>query len=147
MALVDGDAYGLDIVSVYKFGSSRMQHENEHLTADRIEWIGLWSSELEQYVVTGFVRVAGINLSGGRLDIDQSALIPASVHDVKKVRISMRYTMLPPHAVSQAQTMLARSDAVMPVKWRYVPHALIRYQRSALFRLLPVASSSLRSWC
>jgi meiotic recombination protein SPO11 len=46
MALVDGDPYGLDIMSVYKFGSSRMRHENQKLAAGRIEWMGILSSEL-----------------------------------------------------------------------------------------------------
>lgn len=51
LALVDGDAYGIDILSVYKHGSTRMRHENDHLAADRLQWIGLWASELASYVV------------------------------------------------------------------------------------------------
>lgn len=47
MALVDGDPYGLDILSVYKYGSLAMQHENEKLAAGRIKWLGIWTSELE----------------------------------------------------------------------------------------------------
>lgn len=50
MALVDGDAYGLDILSVYKYGSAGMRHENAKLAAGRIEWIGLWASELAECV-------------------------------------------------------------------------------------------------
>ena len=46
LALVDGDAYGIDILSVYKFGSTCMQHEKEQLAAERVQWLGLWSSEL-----------------------------------------------------------------------------------------------------
>lgn len=46
LALVDGDAYGIDILSVYKYGSARMNHENEHLAAARVEWIGIWATEL-----------------------------------------------------------------------------------------------------
>ena len=46
LALVDGDAYGIDILSVYKYGSTRMRHENEHLAAARVQWLGLWASEL-----------------------------------------------------------------------------------------------------
>ncbi|KAJ3737480.1 DNA topoisomerase IV alpha subunit [Lentinula guzmanii] len=66
MALVDGDPYGLDILSVYKYGSSRLRHENNKLAARRIEWMGLLSSEL-----AGF-------------GIDKDALIPISQHDEKK---------------------------------------------------------------
>lgn len=50
LALVDGDAYGIDIVSVYKFGSQALKHESERLAAERVQCIGLWSSELGEYV-------------------------------------------------------------------------------------------------
>lgn len=50
LALVDGDAYGIDILSVYKYGSMRMKHENEHLAAARVQWLGLWGRELASYV-------------------------------------------------------------------------------------------------
>ncbi|KAJ4497217.1 Spo11/DNA topoisomerase VI subunit A [Lentinula lateritia] len=66
MALVDGDPYGLDILSVYKYGSSRLRHENGKLAARRVKWMGLWSSELS------------------RVGIDKDALIPISQHDEKK---------------------------------------------------------------
>ncbi|KAG6918055.1 hypothetical protein DXG01_016711 [Tephrocybe rancida] len=46
LALVDCDPYGLDILSVYKFGSRSLQHENSKLAADRIVWLGVSSSEL-----------------------------------------------------------------------------------------------------
>ncbi|KAJ3889229.1 Spo11/DNA topoisomerase VI subunit A [Lentinula edodes] len=66
VALVDGDPYGLDILSVYKYGSSRLRHENGKLAARRVKWMGLWSSEIS------------------RLGIDKDALIPISQHDEKK---------------------------------------------------------------
>lgn len=50
LALVDGDAYGLDIVSVYKYGSKSMAHERETLIAPRLQWAGIMGSELAQYV-------------------------------------------------------------------------------------------------
>jgi len=46
VALVDGDAHGLDIVSVYKFGSVALRHEAYKLAAPRVECIGIWASEL-----------------------------------------------------------------------------------------------------
>ncbi|KAI0305516.1 Spo11/DNA topoisomerase VI subunit A [Multifurca ochricompacta] len=46
VALVDGDAYGIDIASVYKFGSVTLRHESHNLAAPRIECIGIWTSEL-----------------------------------------------------------------------------------------------------
>jgi len=50
VALVDGDAYGLDIVSVYKFGSVALRHEASKLAAPRVECIGVWASELASQV-------------------------------------------------------------------------------------------------
>jgi DNA topoisomerase VI subunit A len=46
VALVDGDPHGLDIVSVYKFGSMALRHEANTLAASRVECIGIWASEL-----------------------------------------------------------------------------------------------------
>lgn len=66
VALVDGDAYGLDILSVYKYGSHSLRHENKKLAAKRIEWLGLWASEIAD------------------LEIDLDTLIPITLHDEKK---------------------------------------------------------------
>lgn len=49
LALADADAYGLDIVSVYKHGSMQLQHENEKLAAERVEWIGVSAVEAIRY--------------------------------------------------------------------------------------------------
>lgn len=55
MVLVDGDAYGIDILSTYKYGSSAMMHER--LAAPRVEWIGLRGSELPGYVASEFLDI------------------------------------------------------------------------------------------
>ncbi|PFH52086.1 hypothetical protein AMATHDRAFT_140955 [Amanita thiersii Skay4041] len=46
LALVDGDPYGLDILSVYKFGSQSLRHENDKLVAGRVTGIGIWTADL-----------------------------------------------------------------------------------------------------
>jgi meiotic recombination protein SPO11 len=48
VALVDGDAYGLDILSVYKYGSRSLRHQNDKRAAGRIEWLGIWISEVTE---------------------------------------------------------------------------------------------------
>ncbi|KAH9942298.1 Spo11/DNA topoisomerase VI subunit A [Epithele typhae] len=68
LALVDGDAYGIDILSVYKHGSTALRHENDRLAANRVEWLGLWSSELTT------------------LGIPKDALLPITKYDEKKAR-------------------------------------------------------------
>ena len=46
VALVDCDPFGLDILSVYRYGSKGIQHENDHLATRRMKWLGLRTSEL-----------------------------------------------------------------------------------------------------
>lgn len=48
MALVDDDPHGIDILSVFKHGSSSMKHQRETLLASRVQWIGVFASELEE---------------------------------------------------------------------------------------------------
>ncbi|KAH9484960.1 Meiotic recombination protein SPO11 [Psilocybe cubensis] len=66
LALMDADPFGLDILSVYKFGSRTMQHENGKLAAKRTRWLGIWASELQS------------------LNIDKEHLLPITRHDEKK---------------------------------------------------------------
>ncbi|KAK9370125.1 Spo11/DNA topoisomerase VI subunit A, partial [Lipomyces kononenkoae] len=44
---VDSDPYGIDILGTYKFGSRAMAHENSHLTALTLEWVGVNVLEYE----------------------------------------------------------------------------------------------------
>jgi meiotic recombination protein SPO11 len=43
---MDADPHGLDILSVFKFGSAGMEHEREGLVAPRLEWLGVYGSEI-----------------------------------------------------------------------------------------------------
>ncbi|KAI0779848.1 DNA topoisomerase IV alpha subunit [Fomes fomentarius] len=88
VALVDGDAYGIDILSVYKYGSIRMRHQNEYLAAARLQWLGLWASEL------------------AALCIGKEALLPITKHDEKKARTLLRRTDLPAQCRKELQYML-----------------------------------------
>ncbi|CCA67136.1 related to Spo11-Coprinopsis cinerea [Serendipita indica DSM 11827] len=47
-ALVDADPHGIEILSVYAFGSISMRHQNDGLTAERVVWIGVMLTELER---------------------------------------------------------------------------------------------------
>ncbi|KAI0829683.1 DNA topoisomerase IV alpha subunit [Trametes gibbosa] len=88
LGLVDGDAYGIDILSVYKYGSTSMQHEKEHLAAPRIQWLGLWASEL------------------AALGIQKDALIPITKHDEKKARSLLKRGGVPAEWRKELQHML-----------------------------------------
>ncbi|KAF8475810.1 Spo11/DNA topoisomerase VI subunit A [Kalaharituber pfeilii] len=45
-AVVDYDPHGLDILSVYKFGSIALAHENHRLVANRVQLLGIKSEDL-----------------------------------------------------------------------------------------------------
>ncbi|KAJ6625886.1 Spo11/DNA topoisomerase VI subunit A [Mycena sp. CBHHK59/15] len=78
LGLVDGDPYGLDILSVYKYGSRGMQHEGAKLAAGRVKYLGVFASELASY------------------GVDRDALLPISKADEKKALAMLsRLTPLP----------------------------------------------------
>ena len=52
LAIVDADPYGIDILSVYKYGSKGMLHEQDTLTASRLKWMGVMTSELHESVLS-----------------------------------------------------------------------------------------------
>lgn len=86
VTLVDGDAYGLDIASVYKFGSVTLRHESHRLAVPRIECIGVWASELASQVL--HLHESKDLLTRTRLGIDKCELLPISRADEKKVRLN-----------------------------------------------------------
>ncbi|OBZ68175.1 Meiotic recombination protein SPO11 [Grifola frondosa] len=88
LALVDGDAYGIDILSVYKYGSLSLQHEREQLAASRVRWLGLWASELAE------------------LGIEKDALLLITKHDEKKALSMLRRSELPKKWRKELQYML-----------------------------------------
>ncbi|KAF8311290.1 DNA topoisomerase IV, alpha subunit [Clavulina sp. PMI_390] len=66
--LVDGDPFGLEIVSVYKFGSFRMRHEAADLICERAELLGLLKEDLL------------------RFRIPKEVLLPLGDADIRKAR-------------------------------------------------------------
>ncbi|KAJ7837712.1 Spo11/DNA topoisomerase VI subunit A [Mycena leptocephala] len=66
LGVVDGDPYGLDILSVYKYGSRAMAHEAEKLAAPRVKYLGVFASELASY------------------GVDRDELLPITKADEKK---------------------------------------------------------------
>ncbi|KAF7321793.1 E3 ubiquitin protein ligase [Mycena kentingensis (nom. inval.)] len=68
LGLFDGDPYGVEILSVYKFGSRAMAHEGEKLEAGRLKYLGVFGSELTSY------------------GVDMDDLLPMSKKDEQKAR-------------------------------------------------------------
>lgn len=77
LALVDGDPYGLDILSIYKYGSQSLQHENAKLSAERVQGAGLWTSDMNEL---------GINLE---------AMLPLTEMDERKAYAMLRTRVMP----------------------------------------------------
>ncbi|KAF8271257.1 Spo11/DNA topoisomerase VI subunit A [Lactarius quietus] len=110
VTLVDGDAYGLDIASVYKFGSVTLRHESHRLAVPRIEDL----------------------LTRTRFGVDRCALLPISRADEKKAR-SMLRRELPDHWKKElvhmlytrrkAETEILSSVSCIPGE----PHPLAKY--------------------
>ncbi|KAI0081862.1 topoisomerase acting in meiosis [Panus rudis PR-1116 ss-1] len=88
LGFVDGDPYGLDILSVYRYGSSSMLHENDLLTATRIRWAGVIGNDL---------------VSSG---IDYDHFLPLTKHDEKKARVMLTRPYLPLRWKKELQRML-----------------------------------------
>jgi len=88
LALVDGDAYGIDILSVYKFGSISMGHEKEKLASRRIKWLGIRTSELAS------------------LGLTKDSLIPITKHDEKKALAMLHRSGVPKKWRRELQYML-----------------------------------------
>ena len=49
--LVDADAYGIEIMCVFKFGSRSLSFEARYLTVPSIQWIGLLPSDIDRFSV------------------------------------------------------------------------------------------------
>ncbi|KAG0577631.1 hypothetical protein KC19_5G168500 [Ceratodon purpureus] len=64
--LMDGDPYGLDILSIYRFGSLTMAYDAEVLAVPTIRWLGIFLSDLGTY------------------GLPESCLLHLSKQDVKK---------------------------------------------------------------
>ncbi|KAG8902123.1 endodeoxyribonuclease [Tulasnella sp. 408] len=47
LAVIDADPHGIEILSVFKYGSLAMDHQRDKLAAPRIQWIGVFASELQ----------------------------------------------------------------------------------------------------
>ena len=46
---MDADPHGLDILSIYKYGSRLLKHEGESLESPKLKWIGLSFKETMTY--------------------------------------------------------------------------------------------------
>lgn len=117
LALVDADPYGLDILSVYKYGSRATVHEGDTLTAPRIELLGIKITEMQGYEVQVLRRAAhGSSLS--RLDIPTDKLLPLKLSDESKVRKHTMFIVGADGFLLQIATMLDRLERDGLEEWR-----------------------------
>lgn len=112
MGLVDGDAYGLDILSVYRYGSQSLRHENEKLAAHRIQWLGVRAADLARY--EAIPPMISLLERGYSLDIHLDTLIPITKHDEKKVSPSRAASGC--HRFSRANLSAGHGNVATPKK-------------------------------
>ncbi|GJN90694.1 hypothetical protein Rhopal_003708-T1 [Rhodotorula paludigena] len=87
-ALVDADPHGLDILSVYRFGSSLQSHDADNLVVPRIQWLGLKGTEWDA------------------LDIDRDELLLLTAKDRTKALAMLRRPTLPDEWRRELEYML-----------------------------------------
>ncbi|KAH7342004.1 Spo11/DNA topoisomerase VI subunit A [Rhizoctonia solani] len=75
LCLVDADPHGMDILSVYKFGSRTMAHED--LAAERVEWVGVKREDI------------------AKIGISSSEILEITAADVRKAESMLRSETLP----------------------------------------------------
>lgn len=51
--LVDGDAYGIEILCTYRYGSLAMSHENVYLNVPEIKWLGIQADDIVEFRLQG----------------------------------------------------------------------------------------------
>ncbi|XP_052777856.1 meiotic recombination protein SPO11-like, partial [Mya arenaria] len=90
LALVDADPHGMEIMTVYKFGSRALAFETSNLAVPCMKWLGLLPSDIE------------------RLGIPATALLPLTKADRDKGRdlLSRPYMTCLPHWREQVECML-----------------------------------------
>ncbi|KAI0087948.1 topoisomerase acting in meiosis [Irpex rosettiformis] len=87
LAVVDADPFGIDILSVYKYGSNNMSHQGD-LDTPRLRWAGVMFSELAS------------------LGIEKDTLIPITKHDEKKAFSMLKRAHTPKKWRKEIQLMI-----------------------------------------
>ncbi|GBO34222.1 Meiotic recombination protein SPO11, partial [Araneus ventricosus] len=50
LGLMDADPYGIEILSIYKYGSMAMSFDVEKLAMPELRWLGLLPSDIQRYL-------------------------------------------------------------------------------------------------
>ncbi|GAB1521713.1 endodeoxyribonuclease [Rhizoctonia solani] len=86
LCLVDADPHGMDILSVYKFGSKTLVHED--VAAERVQWIGVKRADIK------------------RLGIPSLEMLKTTSADIRKAENMLRSQTLPSEWVEELEQML-----------------------------------------
>ncbi|KEP54636.1 putative topoisomerase acting in meiosis protein [Rhizoctonia solani 123E] len=119
LCLVDADSHGMDILSVYKFGSKTMVHEQ--VAAERVEWIGVKRGDLE------------------RIGIPNSEMLDITAADVRKAQSMLRSETLPTEWVEELEQMLesgTKAEIEIIASHGQGAHALVEYVHGKIVEAL-----------
>ncbi|XP_054706575.1 meiotic recombination protein SPO11-like [Uloborus diversus] len=91
LALMDADPYGIEILSVYKFGSKAMSFDAQNLAVPEIKWLGLLPSDIQ------------------RLHLSPESVISMTNGDIKKTNqlLKRQYMQCNLSWEKEVQTLLA----------------------------------------
>ncbi|KAG8201900.1 hypothetical protein JTE90_027378 [Oedothorax gibbosus] len=94
LGLVDADPYGIEILSIYKFGSMAMSFDVENLAVPHLRWLGVLPSDIENQ------------------KFPKTATIPMSSNDVKKANHLLKrpYIQTNVEWKHQVQILLEKSE-------------------------------------
>ena len=88
LALVDTDPHGVEIMSVYRFGSMSQSYDTDNLAVPSMRWIGVLPSDLE------------------KLSINKEAQIPLTGQDRKKISQLLERPYVKAHASIQQELLV-----------------------------------------
>ncbi|CAE6457035.1 unnamed protein product [Rhizoctonia solani] len=119
LCLVDADSHGVDILSVYKFGSRTMAHED--LAAERVEWIGVKREDIT------------------RIGISSSEMLEITAADVRKAESMLRSETLPIEWAKELEQMLesgTKAEIEIIASHGEGAHALVEYVHGKILEAL-----------
>ncbi|KAG8992790.1 endodeoxyribonuclease [Tulasnella sp. 427] len=89
LALVDADPHGIEILSVFKYGSLAMNHQKNTLSSPRMQWIGVFASELRRYSTEPLLVRTSTVSARSSFGVSEQDMIPLTKLDHKKAEIEI----------------------------------------------------------
>lgn len=87
--LIDGDAYGIDILLTYKYGSLNSAYQNYQLIVPAIKWLGINSNDILEFNLKGTVfnenELNKFNHLQNRPDVLNDQSLMEEIYNLKQI--------------------------------------------------------------